>query len=144
MHLHIGEPIMTDNNSVHNSSPGSDKRYFPRWEVTGRTSYSLEGDQNIYEGKTKDLSCAGACIVGDGHIAPQQKINVTIELSEGTSIKLTGHILWVRSEDGQRQMGITFYDTPDDVQELILKYAFEIDKNKVINHWFKGWDGSRS
>jgi hypothetical protein len=67
---------------------------------------------------------------------------MTVHLSEDIKIKLNGHVQWVRNEDGRLEMGITFYDTPDHVQELILQHAFKIDRKKVINQWFKGWEGS--
>lgn len=133
---------MSDQNSEHVSSANSDSRYFPRWEVDQRVFCVLDGEAEAREGKTKDISCAGACIVGDWHIAPHQKIQLTIQLSKGTKIKLNAHILWVKSNNDQREMGVTFYDTSDEVQDSILQHAFEVDKEKVLNQWYKGWESS--
>jgi hypothetical protein len=126
--------------------PGSDlpedddRRYFPRWEVDSHTLYQLEGSKDSFEGRTKDLSCAGARIAGNGHIAPHQKIKVTIDLAEGKKVNLNAHILWTKVENDHLHMGMTFYDTPDEVQDLILQYAFALDKDKVVRQWYKGWE----
>ena len=123
------------------SSEESDKRYFPRWEVEDPVQYTIKGNDKSFLGKTKDISCAGACILVDEYIEPDQKINMTMQLSSGVKVDLNARILWVRSENGQLEMGGTFYDTPDEVQDTILQYAFKLDKDKVIKQWFKGWDG---
>lgn len=125
-----------------NISKGIDMRYFPRWEVNNRVSYHLEGHKESYEGKTKDISCAGACIAGNGQVTLHQKIELTLQLNDVTRVKLKGHILWVKIENNQPQMGVTFYDTPDEVQNLILQHAFEVDKEQVVKQWYKGWEDS--
>jgi len=117
-------------------------RYFPRWKVDERVVYHLDGESEPREGATRDISCAGACIVGEGPIEPHQKVKITVELAERTKIKLNGYILWARNKDGQLHMGVTFYDTPDEVQDLILQHAFELDKEKVLKQWYKGWEDS--
>jgi len=101
----------------HDSLKNDDMRYFPRWEVNDRVLYHLDGEKKSYEGQTKDISCAGARITGDGHVAPHQKIKLTLELADGVKVNLNAHILWVKVENNQPQMGITFYDTPDDVPD---------------------------
>jgi len=133
---------MSDQNLEHISSADHDSRYFPRWEVDDQVLCQLEGEVETHEGKTKDISCAGACIVGDWNIAPHQKVKLTIQLSKTTRIRLNGHILWVKTNNNQREMGITFYNTPDDVMDSILQHAFELNKEKVLKQWYKGWDRS--
>jgi hypothetical protein len=117
-----------------------DMRYFPHWEVKERVSYHLDGTPELFEGQTKDISCAGACITGSGQVAPHQKIKLIVELAEGVKIKLNAHILWVRIENNQPHMGVTFYDTPDDVQNVILQHAFEVDREKFLKQLYKGWE----
>jgi len=120
-----------------------DVRYFPRWEVEDNVSYHLEGESEVHSGKTKDISCAGACIATGGtQIAPHQKVKITIQITDDITVNLNGHILWVKNENGQPLMGVTFYNTPDSAQDTILQHAFEIDREKVLAQWFKGWDGS--
>ena len=131
---------MSAQNPDHNSFEDNDMRYFPRWEVNDPVLYYLDGETESYEGQTKDISCAGACITGVGNVFPHQKIKVIIELAEGVKINLNAHILWVRIENNQPQMGVTFYNTPDDVQDLILHHAFELDRDKFLKHLYKGWE----
>jgi len=124
----------------YNSFENNDMRYFPRWEVNDPVLYHLDGGKESYEGQTKDISCAGACITGAGNVSPHQKIKVIVELAEGVKIKLNAHILWVKIENNQPQIGVTFYNTPDDVQNLILQHAFELDREKFLKQLYKGWE----
>lgn len=117
-------------------------RYFPRWEVNNRVLYRTDGDKELYEGKTKDISCAGARIVGGTQGSPHQKIKMSVQLSEGTTIRLTARILWVKCDVEKPEMGVIFCDISDDIQDSILQHAFEIDKDKVVKQWFKGWNDS--
>ena len=131
---------MNAQGSDHNSLKDNDMRYFPRWDVNDLVLYQLDGEHEFHEGQTKDISCAGACITGYGDVSPHQKIKVIVELTEGVKIKLNAHILWVKIENNHPQMGVTFYDTPDDVQNLILHHAFELNRDKFLKHLYKGWE----
>jgi len=133
---------MSDQNLEHVSSAGSDSRYFPRWEVDDHVLCQLEGESEALEGRAKDLSCAGACIIGDWQITPSQKVKITIQLSKKTKVELNARILWVRTNSDQREMGVTFYNTSDEVQDSILQHAFELNKEKVLKQWYKGWESS--
>ena len=118
----------------------SDMRYFPRWEVNSRVSYYLEGDHRAHHGETRDLSCAGACIAGSHDILPHQKVKVTIDLSPKTKINLKANVLWVKMEAGKPVMGLTFYDTSDTTLDMILRYAFELDRERFIRQMYRGWN----
>lgn len=118
----------------------NDMRYFPRWDVNNPVLYQLDGENEPFEGHTRDISCAGACITGIGNVVPHQKVKMIVELAEGVKIRLNGHILWVRIENNRPQMGVTFYNTPDDVQNLILQHAFELDREKFVKQLYKGWE----
>jgi len=133
---------MSDQNLEHISSANSDSRYFPRWEVDEQVFCQLEGESEVREGKTRDISCAGARIAGNWQISPRQKIKIIIQLSKTAKVSLNAHILWVKTNSDQQEMGVTFYDTPDDIQDSILQHAFELNKEKVLKQWFKGWDDS--
>ena len=126
--------------SDYNSLKNNDMRYFPRWDVNDPVLYQLDGEQESHEGQTKDISCAGACITGAGNVSPRQKIKMIVELAEGIKIKLNAYILWVKIEDNHSEMGVTFYDTPDDVQNLILQHAFELDRDGFLKQLYKGWE----
>jgi hypothetical protein len=121
------------------SAEENDLRYFPRWEVSNRVAYYLEGETRPHHGETRDISCAGACIAGAHEVLPHQKIKVTVELSNQIKVDLKADVLWVKFEDHRPVMGITFYDTPEITQDLILRHAFELDRGKFVQHLFKGW-----
>ena len=124
------------------SSTENDMRYFPRWEVNNRVSYHLEGEKELYTGEIRDMSCAGACMLSNKGVAQHQKVKMTIEIADDVKVQLNGHILWVKAQNNEAQLGITFYDTPDEVQNLILQHAFELDRKKFVKQWYKGWDKS--
>jgi len=79
---------------------GSDKRYLPRWEVENRVLYRLDNESNPHEGQSKDISCTGACIRTKSKLSPQQKVKLTIYLSEASSIQVEGEIVWNKSSEG--------------------------------------------
>lgn len=118
---------------------GEDQRYFPRWEVRNRVFYQLEDQGDVLQGQTKDISCAGACISVDGPVS-SRKIKLTVFLSKDTSVELEGDVLWCRPAKNETQVGVSFQNTRPEVQDLILQYAFEVDRSNVVNNWFKGWD----
>lgn len=121
----------------------ADNRYFPRWEVASRVQYNLEDHSSSQEGQTRDISCSGACIKISENIRPRQKVNLTIYLSEVDHVKLAGYVVWLKNSGEDHEIGIDFSDVTAEAQGLILKHAFEIDKNNVVKQWFKGWDGSK-
>ena len=131
---------MSIENSDFSVLKDDDKRYFPRWEVAESVRYHLEGEDRFHVAQTRDISCAGACIAGDVHVAPNQMVKITIEIADGVKVKLNARILWVKDKDGEPQMGVTFQDTPDDIQDLILQHAFELDRDKFLKQLFKGWE----
>jgi len=134
---------MTSHGYDDNFQKNGDMRYFPRWKVKNQVSYRLNDEKDAYYGRTNDISCAGACIIGDGHtILPHQKIRLVIELSDGIKLKINAHISWVQIENNRPKMGVTFYDVPDDSQKLILQDAFESEHDQLVDQWFKGWDGA--
>jgi len=132
-----------DNNSESLNPFGSDKRYIPRWDVDNRVIFSYHNGQHQYEARTKDLSCAGACLLTN-RIAPEEhQIKLKVFLSEHISFDVTAHVVWKSLSDGEFSLGVTFDDITPDIQELILTYAFEVKKDDVIKHWFSGWSDGK-
>lgn len=122
-------------------SGGSDQRYLPRWHAKNRILYQLDDEFSPREGYTKDLNCAGTCILIDRDLSIDQKLKLTIFLAPHTAITVHGNVIWSKQEDQYNEIGINFQDTTDEAQELILQYAFELNKSEVLKHWYKGWDG---
>ena len=124
-------------------NPLSDQRYFPRWNVNNRVIYHAQTtpDHQLRNGHTKDLSCAGACLYLKEFLPPQQKITINVHLSPKTTLDLRATVVWQRADDMSYLTGITFHEISETDQGQILEHAFEFDRAKLLEHWYKGWDG---
>ena len=124
-------------------NPPSDQRYFPRWNVNNRVIYRTESspDQQLRHGHSKDLSCAGACLYLKEFLPPRQKITLNIFLSPETGIDLRATVVWQKADDVAYLTGVAFYETSDEAQQQILERAFQLERPKILEHWYKGWDG---
>jgi len=140
---------MEDQNKIDNDTNalnpfGSDMRYIPRWDVDNRAVFSYQDGQQQYEARTKDLSCAGACLLTK-RIAPDEKqIKLKIFLSEHISFAVTAQVVWKSLLNGEFSLGVIFDDITPDMQELILTYAFEVKKDDVLKHWYSGWNDANN
>lgn len=119
---------------------GTDQRYFPRWEVNNRVVCHWESLPSPVEARSRDINSTGACIYIQEPLKPKQKLQLTIYLSGRKSIQVQGVVVWNRSQDDQFMVGICFSNTPQEAQDLILKYAFEFKKEDLMKQWYKGWD----
>lgn len=124
-------------NPVHDS----DHRYFPRWNASNLIFYTSEDNPQSREGYTKDLSCAGASIYVREPLSRSQKLKITIQLSPRINIDVQATVLWQKKDESPHLTGVAFFETSDTTQDLILRYAFEIDRERLIRHWFYGWEG---
>lgn len=117
----------------------ADERYFPRWEARNRVVYQRPSQASSNEGHTKDMSCAGACIYVKEPLPLRQKLDLTIYLSPRTKVAVQGTVVWQNASIPPFQTGITFYNTPQEAQDMILEHAFGINRRKITDYWFKGW-----
>ncbi len=101
--------------------------------------YQQYPDTPSNEGHTRDLSCAGACIYVKETLPLEQKLKLTIYLSPRTQVDVQGTVVW-QGSCPPFETGIAFHDTPHGTQDIILEYAFEINRKKVTAYWFKGWE----
>lgn len=122
------------------SQKSEDRRYLPRWEVSNKALYRFSSGTATHECQSRDVHFAGACICTKEYIPLNQKLKLTIYLTNETSIEVDGTVLWQKPMGQQYLIGVNFYDVSRKVQETILKYAFEIKKEDLIRHWFRGWD----
>ena len=122
-----------NNNQVDQAdgNAGSDKRYLPRWEVNNRIQYQLEHDLKVYEARTKDLSCAGACLVISEAIPLKQKVKMKIFLSENTTVEAEGKIVWCRPTTRGNIVGIDFCETPEEVKGIIQQSSCSLQGIKA-------------
>ena len=123
--------------SVENSE--NERRYFPRWEVKNRVSYRLAHDQQIKECQSRDVNCAGACLSLKEALPVDQHLKLTLYLTDDVSVHVDGKVLWARPNQDDYLIGVSFLSTNEKIQDLILQYAFELKKQDLVKHWFKGW-----
>lgn len=116
-----------------------DNRYLPRWKVLNRVSYRLDNGNTVYEGLTKDLNSVGACLNLNENALLAKSISMTIYLDHGAPIEADGDIVWKKDINGQTIAGVQFKKIDAPAQERILDHAFRIDREKFLNHFFKGW-----
>ncbi|OGX06264.1 MAG: hypothetical protein A2Z88_05080 [Omnitrophica WOR_2 bacterium GWA2_47_8] len=122
----------------------SDRRYLPRWEVTNRVLCRVSNDGNSTECTSRDINCSGASILAPSSFSQDQKVSLAIYLDREIIVRVDGRVLWSQPDHGKHLIGIAFEQTSKKAQDLILKYAFEINKEKLYQHWFKGWDGTKA
>lgn len=119
---------------------GPEKRYLPRWDVNNRVLCRLQDQVDASECRSMDLSCAGACLVTRQPLPKNQKIKLTIYLTEAKPVEVEGHIVWSRVSGYGNLLGVNFDNTTLEIQETILQYAFEFKKKDLLDHWFEGWN----
>ena len=133
---------MSSHGKTHRPTPPVDQRYLPRWEVCNRVICSLEEKEKIFQAETKDLSCAGACIATPEPIGLDQRLRLTIYLTKNQSVTVSGSVIWVKLMQDNHFVGIQFYNTSEEDQSVILEHAFELNRDELVKHWFKGWEGT--
>ncbi|MDD3374952.1 MAG: PilZ domain-containing protein [Candidatus Omnitrophica bacterium] len=115
-----------------------DNRYFPRWEVSNKVTYKHESGINFHEGVSRDISNTGVCLRTYEKIQPQEKLFMTIELSDGISIQAQGRALWEKVGEKDFLVGVRFEDISEKVQEMIFNCAFECQKGQFQEKWYEG------
>lgn len=126
--------------NTHKSDNSNDQRYFPRWHVERRLVFHQGPQTNSQEAKTIDLSCAGVRFKTDEDIAVGQKIKMTIHFSLESFAELNGKVLRVDGDGNVKQVGVQFYNTTEEAQETILEHAFEFDREKMSQNFFRDWE----
>ncbi len=121
----------------------SDERYFPRWEVKNRVLFQLENDLETIQAQTRDISCAGARLSIQKKLSPHQKLKLVIFLANDTYVSVNGSVVWEKTVKGEDLIGVHFFNTSTHIQDLILKHAFELNKEGMMQHLFKGWDSKK-
>jgi len=118
---------------------GPDERYLPRWEAANRVIYNLENSDEMKEGFTKDLSASGVCLRSDKEFTEFQKVILTIYFQSGDVINAQGNVVWSKQLGDQTFVGISFFNMNERTQDVILDNAFELDRKKITENFFKGW-----
>jgi hypothetical protein len=129
--------------NIAKSVKSQDKRYLPRWEVKNRILCVPEKDAPVQECESRDISSLGACLSTQENIPIDQKIKLKIYLTEKRSFDVDARIKWKKTTAEGYSIGVIFEDVTPEIQELILSYAFEVKRDDVVRHWFRGWEGKK-
>ena len=106
-------------------SRGTDKRYFPRWNVQNKILYRKEKNSSYQKALSKDISGSGACFSCPEKIKPSSKLNLIFYLADSVAVEVTGRVLWNKDGRSNNLIGVRFENISDQVEEMILQYAFE-------------------
>ena len=68
------------------------------------------------------------------------RIKMKIFLSDVAVLHVGGLVIWSRSEDGRHLAAIRFSDISAETQDLILKHAYERNRQDMTHYWFQGWN----
>ncbi len=115
-----------------------DYRYFPRWEVANKITYKHENGVNFHECVSRDISNTGICLRTYEKVQPEQKLLMTIELSDGVTIQVQGRAIWGKIDERDFLVGVHFEDISEKVQEMIFNCAFESRKDQFQQKWYEG------
>jgi c-di-GMP-binding flagellar brake protein YcgR len=115
----------------------NDYRYLPRWRVRNRISSRFIDSPEIH---TRDISGAGARLETPSNaLKPHQRFDFNLHLNEQTSLSLHGLVVWIHPiSEKQDEVGIQFYNLSEETQDILLKYAFEMNGG-AKSLWFRGW-----
>jgi len=117
------------------------KRSMPRWNTQGHCIYRVNNDAPRFEGHVKDVNCSGTCLITNQDISIDQKIHLTIHISDSDVIRVSGIAIWKRISNKENMIGIRFFNASSETQDKILQYALYTDRETLVNHWFDGWEG---
>lgn len=120
--------------------PSNEKRIHPRWIIENSVMFQRESNPNSHEALSQNLSCSGISMLTTEKLHPGQKIHLHITLSDTESIDLTGKVMWIRRHGDRHRVGIHFVGIVEEEQTRILKFAFDVKHDNVVNHWFKDWN----
>jgi c-di-GMP-binding flagellar brake protein YcgR len=116
-----------------------ERRRCPRWALMSRIFYQLENDDTIRESKSVNISATGMCFTTPTLLQEDTRIKMKIFLSDVAVLRVSGLVIWSRSEDGRHMAAIRFSDIDAETQDLILSHAYERNKQDMTHYWFQGW-----
>ncbi len=103
-----------------------------RLEVTKRVEYSVEGNV-VSRSYTKNLSLAGASIFAFSDLPAGQHIKLRFHLSDEVNFEAQGHVVWRKLAPTHKLFGIVFEDLSRKAQESIIRQAFDLRLDHLLN-----------
>ena len=113
----------------------------PRWNAQGRCVYRVNNDSISHDGHVKDISCSGVCLTTSQNLRIDQKIHLTIHISDNDVVRVSGAVVWKRVIYSENMFGIRFFNASCETEDTILQYALYTNREALVSYWFDGWKG---
>ncbi len=121
------------------SSSQSERRYLPRWNTQSRIVYRKLHDNSIHECVSRDINCKGLSILTDDALLPNQKLNMTVYLSDMDYFSIDATVLWKKMSQEKSLVGLHFDMMDEEIRDMIFNFAFEYKKQELLKHWYDGF-----
>jgi hypothetical protein len=123
------------------------RREHPRYNVDIRVDVSV-GDEK-FAARTRDMSRAGLCLIGDQPIPADTEISLDLVLTfgeAGTSepLKMVGRVAWCTALFGAYQIGVKFVKLDDDRARYLDMFVGFLDGTLAPGDAFSGDDEARA
>lgn len=115
-----------------------EKRRFVRFRAPFCISFADKDSSHELPGVVRDISMGGVRILLDTplDILPDILVSLYILLPRNT-LKLLGRVVWARSRDGRKEIGVCFVHTPDSYKEDIYNNIFKYYREEITRRWWQ-------
>ena len=123
------------------------RREHPRFNVDIQVAVTVADAK--FAARTRDMSRAGLCLIGEQPIAADSEISLELVLTfgeAGTSepLKVIGRVAWCTAMFGSFQIGVKFVKVDDDLARYLDMFVGFLDGTLAPGDVFSGEDEARA
>ena len=123
------------------------RREHPRFNVDIQVAVTVADAK--FAARTRDMSRAGLCLIGEQPIAADTEISLELVLTfgeAGTSepLKVIGRVAWCTALFGSFQIGVKFVKVDDDLARYLDMFVGFLDGTLAPGDVFSGEDEARA
>jgi len=123
------------------------RREHPRFNVDIQVAVSVADAK--FAARTRDMSRAGVCLIGEQPIAADTEISLELVLTfgeAGTSepLKVIGRVAWCTALFGSFQIGVKFVKVDDDLARYLDMFVGFLDGTLAPGDVFSGEEETRA
>jgi PilZ domain-containing protein len=123
------------------------RREHPRFDVDIQVAVSVADAK--FAARTRDMSRAGLCLIGEQPIAADTEISLELVLTfgeAGTSepLKVIGRVAWCTALFGSFQIGVKFVKVDDDLARYLDMFIGFLDGTLAPGDTFSGEEETRA
>ncbi|MCA9665659.1 MAG: PilZ domain-containing protein [Myxococcales bacterium] len=99
---------------------GSDKRAFPRYELTAYVEYTSKGEKRTH--KVQNISLGGLCIHTAFFQRPGTEVDLVVNFPElgDARVEARGEVVWLN--EALEDMGVRFVELDQPAREVLSRY----------------------